>query len=116
MIVQAKRRDALLAVLFIDLDGFKSVNDTLGHAGGDDLLKEVAVRLQSTVRSGDTVARISGDEFAIVLGDLARLEDAALVAQKVIDRLAATVGIAGEEVFRSGARRVGGGGTPAEAG
>ena len=99
MIVQAKRRGSPLAVLFIDLDEFKMVNDTLGHAGGDALLKEVAVRLQSTVRSGDTVARISGDEFAIVLADLARADDAALVAQKVIDRLAATVDIAGKEVF-----------------
>ena len=98
MIVQAKRRDSPLAVLFIDLDEFKMVNDTLGHAGGDALLKEVAVRLQSTVRTGDTVARISGDEFAIVLADLARPEDAALVAQKVIDRLAAAVEIHGKEV------------------
>jgi diguanylate cyclase (GGDEF)-like protein/PAS domain S-box-containing protein len=99
MIVQAKRRNSPLGVLFIDLDEFKMVNDTLGHAGGDALLKEVAVRLQSTVRTGDTVARISGDEFAIVLADLARPEDAALVAQKVIDRLAAAVEIHGNEVF-----------------
>jgi diguanylate cyclase (GGDEF)-like protein/PAS domain S-box-containing protein len=99
MIVHAKRRSAPLAVLFIDLDGFKAVNDTLGHAGGDALLKEVAQRLESTVRSGDTVSRLSGDEFAIVLGDLARLDDAALVAQKVIDRLAATAMIGGKEVF-----------------
>jgi diguanylate cyclase (GGDEF)-like protein/PAS domain S-box-containing protein len=99
MIVQARRRNGPLAVLFIDLDGFKTVNDTLGHAGGDDLLREVAVRLQSSVRSGDTVARISGDEFAIVLADLARTEDAAIVAQKVIDRVGATVDIAGKEVF-----------------
>src|SRR5688500_17652074 len=99
MIVRAKRREAPVAVLFIDLDGFKTVNDTLGHAGGDELLKEVGRRLQATVRDGDTVARISGDEFAIVLADMAQLEDAALVAQKVIDRLAATVDIAGKEVF-----------------
>jgi diguanylate cyclase (GGDEF)-like protein/PAS domain S-box-containing protein len=99
MIVQAKRRDQPLAVLFIDLDEFKMVNDTLGHAGGDALLKEAAVRLQSAVRSGDTVARISGDEFAIVLADLARQEDAALVAQKVIERLSAAVEIHGKEVF-----------------
>ncbi|HJV12090.1 MAG TPA: EAL domain-containing protein, partial [Burkholderiales bacterium] len=99
MIVQAKRRYQPLAVLFIDLDEFKMVNDTLGHAGGDALLKEAAVRLQSAVRSGDTVARISGDEFAIVLADLARQEDAALVAQKVIERLSAAVEIHGKEVF-----------------
>jgi diguanylate cyclase (GGDEF)-like protein/PAS domain S-box-containing protein len=99
MIMHAKRHAAPLAALFIDLDGFKTVNDTLGHAGGDALLKQVALRLQSTVRGGDTVARISGDEFAIVLGDLARLDDAALVAQKVIDGLAATVNIGGKEVF-----------------
>ena len=98
-IVQAKRRGSPLAVLFIDLDGFKQVNDTLGHAGGDELLKEVAVRLQASVRSGDTVARISGDEFAIVLADLSRPEDAALVAQKVIGRVAAAVEIGGKEVF-----------------
>jgi diguanylate cyclase (GGDEF)-like protein/PAS domain S-box-containing protein len=99
MIVQARRRDSRLGVLSIDLDEFKMVNDTLGHAGGDDLLKEVALRLQSTVRQGDTVARISGDEFAVVLGDLAQPEDAALVAQKIIDRLAAAVEIHGQEVF-----------------
>jgi diguanylate cyclase (GGDEF)-like protein/PAS domain S-box-containing protein len=99
MIVQAKRRNSPLAALFIDLDEFKVVNDTLGHAGGDALLKEVAVRLQSTVRTGDTVARISGDEFAIVLSDLARPEDAALIAQKVLDRLASAVEVHGNEVF-----------------
>jgi len=99
MIAQARRHGTPLAVLFIDLDSFKTVNDTLGHAGGDELLKEVALRLQATVREGDTVARISGDEFAIVLADMAQLEDAALVAQKVIDGLAATVDVSGKEVF-----------------
>ena len=101
MIVLAKRRQASLSVLFVDLDGFKMVNDTLGHAGGDELLKEVAVRLQACVRSGDTVARISGDEFAVVLADLARPEDAAMVAQKVIDRLGAGFDVGGHEVFIS---------------
>jgi diguanylate cyclase (GGDEF)-like protein len=99
MIVQAKRHGSPLAVLFIDLDQFKAVNDTLGHAGGDGLLREVAARLQSAVRTGDTVARISGDEFAIVVADLVRPEDAALVAQKVIDYLADPVQIDGSEVF-----------------
>ena len=99
MIVQARRRGATLGVLFIDLDEFKLVNDTLGHAGGDALLKEAAARLQATVRPGDTVARISGDEFAVVLTDLARAEDAAVVAQKIIDRLAAPALIHAQEVF-----------------
>ena len=102
MIVQARRRGSPLGVLFIDLDEFKLVNDTLGHAGGDELLKEVSVRLQASVRSGDTVARISGDEFAVVLADLARPEDAAVVAQKIIDRLAAPVPVHGQEVFVTG--------------
>ena len=99
MIVQARRHAAPLAVLFIDLDGFKAVNDMLGHAGGDGLLKQVAARLQSAVRAGDTVARISGDEFAIVLSELVRPEDAALVAQKIIDGLGAPVGVEDQEVF-----------------
>ena len=99
MIVQAGRRGAPLAVLFVDLDEFKMVNDTLGHAGGDALLKEVGARLQATVRTGDTVARISGDEFAVVLADLARPEDAALVAQKIIERLAEAIEVHGKEVF-----------------
>jgi diguanylate cyclase (GGDEF)-like protein len=99
MIAQAKRRQSQLAVLFIDLDGFKAVNDTLGHAGGDVLLKEVAQRLQAAVRMGDTVARISGDEFAIVLAELSQPEDAALVAQKVIEQLGKAVEIDGTEVF-----------------
>jgi len=99
MIVQARRRDSPLAVLFIDLDQFKDVNDTLGHAGGDGLLKQVAARLESAVRTADTVARISGDEFAIVLTDLVRPEDAALVAQKIIDDLGNPVAVDGREVF-----------------
>ena len=98
MIVQARRRGAALGVLFIDLDDFKLVNDTQGHAAGDELLKETAKRLQSAVRDGDTVARISGDEFTVILSDLARPDDAAIVAQKIIDRLASPVEINGQEM------------------
>ncbi len=98
MIVQARRRGVSLGVLFIDLDDFKLINDTQGHAAGDELLQETAKRLQSTLRDGDTVARISGDEFAVVLADLAKPDDAALVAQKIIDRLAAPATIRGQEM------------------
>jgi diguanylate cyclase (GGDEF)-like protein/PAS domain S-box-containing protein len=99
MIVLARRRGTPMGVLFIDLDEFKLVNDTLGHAAGDELLKETARRLQASVRSSDTVARISGDEFAVVLNDLARPDDAGAVAQKIIERLAAPVQLRGHEVF-----------------
>ena len=99
LIEGAKRRDAPLGVLFVDLDDFKLVNDRLGHSAGDALLCEVAQRLQAAVRSGDTVARISGDEFAIVLADLARPDDAAVVAQKILERLAQPVALAGEQTF-----------------
>ena len=102
MIVQAKRRGTTLGALFIDLDEFKMVNDTLGHAGGDELLRQVSASLQASVRPGDTVARISGDEFAVVLADLARPDDASLVAQKIIDRLGQPVTIYGQEVFVTG--------------
>jgi diguanylate cyclase (GGDEF)-like protein/PAS domain S-box-containing protein len=99
MIVQARRHGTSLGVLFIDLDDFKLVNDSLGHPAGDELLKETARRLMASIRTGDTVARIAGDEFAIILADLARADDAALVAQKVIERIAAPVAVRGQEVF-----------------
>jgi diguanylate cyclase (GGDEF)-like protein/PAS domain S-box-containing protein len=99
MIVQARRRGTQLGVLFVDLDEFKLVNDSLGHAAGDALLQQVAQRLQASVRAGDTVARIAGDEFAVILGDLGRVEDAALVAQKLIDRLASSYEVARQEIF-----------------
>jgi diguanylate cyclase (GGDEF)-like protein len=99
MIVQARRRGSQLGVLFVDLDEFKLVNDSLGHAAGDELLREIARRLEGSIRSGDTVARMAGDEFAVVLGDLARAEDAGLVAQKILDRLAAPLTVAGHELF-----------------
>ena len=102
MIAQAKRSGRPLSVLFIDLDDFKLVNDRLGHAAGDLLLCQVALRLQGAVRAGDTVGRISGDEFAVVLGDLASADDAALVAQKILERLAEPVALAGEQTFVTG--------------
>ncbi len=86
-LVQAQRRNERVGVMFLDLDHFKDVNDTLGHAMGDLLLQKMAHRLTVTVRPGDTVGRLSGDEFGIILGDLRSPEDASLVAQKILKAL-----------------------------
>ena len=98
-LTQARRHDREVGVLFVDLDRFKLVNDSLGHYAGDLLIAEVARRLMRCVRPGDTVGRISGDEFAVVLADLAHADDAALVAQKILDALAQPYHLAGSEVF-----------------
>jgi len=84
----AGRRNNLVAVLFLDLDHFKLINDTLGHSTGDALLQVVASRVKDCVREGDTVARVGGDEFTIVLQDINKKEDAAVVAQKVLRAIA----------------------------
>jgi diguanylate cyclase (GGDEF)-like protein/PAS domain S-box-containing protein len=84
----ARRSGEPMAVLFIDLDRFKLVNDTKGHSAGDKLLQEAAVRLLQCVRSGDTVGRFGGDEFGAIVTDLAKPGDAGVVAQKVLDTLA----------------------------
>jgi len=93
---QARRFGRLLAVMFLDLDRFKQINDTLGHDVGDELLKQVAVRLGLCVRAGDTVARTGGDEFVIILAEMAHAEDAALVAEKVIAALEEPVRVQGQ--------------------
>ena len=93
---RAKRDRATFAVLMIDLDNFKAVNDTLGHDVGDLLLVEVARRLSDCMRERDSIARLGGDEFVAVLEDLAAPEDSALVAGKIVEALAAPVHAAGE--------------------
>jgi diguanylate cyclase (GGDEF)-like protein/PAS domain S-box-containing protein len=80
----AQRNQWTVGVMLIDVDRFKNVNDTLGHAVGDRLLQQVSERLTRSVRSGDTVGRLGGDEFAVVLSNLATAQDANLVAQKII--------------------------------
>ena len=95
----AQRRLKQIAVLFLDLDHFKLVNDSLGHSVGDELLREVARRLKAAVRDGDTVARVGGDEFTIVLQDLAHPQDAAMVAQKVLRSIAEPMSISGHRIF-----------------
>ncbi|BCK87191.1 hypothetical protein MIZ01_0962 [Sideroxyarcus emersonii] len=92
----AKRNKNKAAVLFLDLDGFKQVNDTLGHDAGDQLLKGVARRLKETIRGSDTVARVGGDEFLLVLDNIGTNENAAQVAGKIIGALAEPFELAGE--------------------
>ncbi len=86
-LLAAKRTRGNVAVLFIDLDRFKTINDTLGHSVADALLVETANRLRSCVRQTDTVARYGGDEFTIILPDLTQPEDAAQVAEKILERV-----------------------------
>ncbi len=86
-VLRSERRKARLALVFVDLDGFKAVNDTLGHAAGDLMLRMVAERLRACTRKTDVVARIGGDEFTILVQDLARADDASFVAQGVLDAL-----------------------------
>jgi diguanylate cyclase (GGDEF)-like protein/PAS domain S-box-containing protein len=87
-ITAAERRDQKLAVLFIDLDRFKHVNDSLGHAVGDALLRSIAARLVACVRRSDTVSRQGGDEFVVVLASIGKDEDAGVSAQKVVTEVA----------------------------
>ncbi len=84
-IVRARRENGKVAVLFIDLDRFKDINDSLGHATGDRILRAAAARVQQTVGAQHTVARLSGDEFTVVLEDIGALDDAENIAQRIID-------------------------------
>ncbi|MDH6166890.1 diguanylate cyclase (GGDEF)-like protein/PAS domain S-box-containing protein [Variovorax boronicumulans] len=88
-ILRAQRTGSAMALMFLDIDAFKSINDTLGHASGDSVLTEYADRLRASVRSTDTVARLAGDEFIVVLENLHAREAAAAVAQKILDRVRA---------------------------
>jgi diguanylate cyclase (GGDEF)-like protein/PAS domain S-box-containing protein len=94
-LLSAKRVRSNVAVLFIDVDRFKTINDTLGHNVADALLVEIAQRLRTCVRQTDTVARYGGDEFTIILPDLHQPEDAAQVAEKILERIAEPI-LAGE--------------------
>jgi diguanylate cyclase (GGDEF)-like protein/PAS domain S-box-containing protein len=101
-ILRSKRReDFQFAVLFLDLDRFKVINDSLGHHVGDELLRTIAGRLQCCLRTEDTVARFGGDEFAILLEDTTGVEDASKVAERIQAELTAPVNLSGFEVFTS---------------
>src|SRR5262249_21713189 len=93
------RRKSSQAVLCLDLDEFKSVNDTLGHPAGDTLLRAVSARLRSCVREADTVARLGGDEFSVLQTDIGRPEDAGALAQRIINVLDDPFDIEGHQVI-----------------
>lgn len=96
---QAKRQPQALAVLFIDLDNFKPINDTLGHAVGDKLIKMAAERFTHCVRGTDTVARLGGDEFIALLVNINNPQDAERVAKKIISEMAKVFVVEGHELF-----------------
>ena len=97
----AKRSGRQLALLYFDLDEFKSVNDTLGHSAGDELLKEIASRLTEIVRSSDSVARLGGDEFAIIETDVEGAAAAGSLALRLLDALSRPLTVAGQKIHTS---------------
>ncbi len=101
-LARAQRQQQTGAVLFLDLDRFKNVNDTLGHAMGDLLLKAVAARLTNVLRQSDSVARLGGDEFTILLETIEHPQDVVRVAEKILGALAEPFDLGGQEVFISG--------------
>ncbi len=96
-IQHADRKNQMFALLFLDLDGFKAINDRLGHEAGDELLRAVAKRLGECVRGSDSVARFGGDEFVVVLEQVSHPADASHVAQKIIDELARPIQLGRDE-------------------
>ena len=94
----AHRTDSKLALISLDLDGFKAVNDTLGHSAGDELLRMVAARLSGTVRSSDTVARFGGDEFVLLLQEIRSPEDAVFIAEKLLESFTSPFIIEGQNL------------------
>ncbi len=97
-IEQARRHDRALAVLFLDLDGFKQINDTHGHEAGDHMLKVVAARMTECVRKADTVARLAGDEFVVLLTEISDIDAARAVAAKLVEAVRRPVPFEGEEL------------------
>jgi diguanylate cyclase (GGDEF)-like protein len=97
-VIHARRTHRPLAIMFVDLDHFKTINDTVGHTGGDELLLEMSHRLRACVRDDDTVARFGGDEFTIMLNELRQPEDAAPIAEKILAAVQEPLTIAGLSV------------------
>src|SRR5690606_10228204 len=95
-LASARRREARVGVLFIDLDNFKTVNDSLGHAAGDSLLRQVASRIEGALRSVDVVSRLGGDEFLVVLPDLESEQAPVAVAEKLLAVVSEPVTLEGQ--------------------
>ncbi len=98
-LTNSHRHGNRLGVLFIDLDNFKNINDSLGHHAGDILLKQVAARFSTCMREGDTVARLGGDEFVVILGSIASEDDAWMVSQKILKLMTKPITIEGHELI-----------------
>ena len=98
-VAQAKRSGQQMAVMFLDLDRFKLINDTLGHLYGDELLQQVSQRLQDCLREGDTLARFGGDEFTLLLPQISGRADATVIAKKMIEMMRQPFAIEGVEVY-----------------
>ncbi len=99
ILASSRRHQQSFALLFLDLDRFKNINDTIGHEAGDALLQVIAERLRSTVRNTDLVARLGGDEFVLVITDVKRTESVALIAQKILDTVIQAIVIKGQEIY-----------------
>ena len=97
-LARASRQEGLLAVMYVDLDRFKHVNDTLGHLAGDRLLIEIGRRIRGCLRGADTLARLGGDEFTVILGDLGGVEDAVRVAERIVEAVGSPVELDDEAV------------------
>jgi len=98
-LAHARRTRHPLAVMFLDLDSFKVVNDTLGHSLGDDLLKVIATRLSAVLREEDTIARMGGDEFTVLIANITNESDTTVIAQKLLDAVAQPLRVEGHELF-----------------
>ncbi|MBA3661748.1 MAG: EAL domain-containing protein [Gammaproteobacteria bacterium] len=99
ILASARRHQQGFALLFLDLDRFKNINDTIGHEAGDMLLQVMAERLRSTVRSTDMVARLGGDEFVLLITDVKKEESVAIIAQKILENVMKVVVIKGQEIY-----------------
>ena len=96
---RAKRNERMLALMFLDLDRFKEINDSLGHSAGDEVLQAVAARLRASLRVVDTIARLGGDEFTIIVENIADIEDVTRVAQKIWGGFTDPLVVQGREIF-----------------